>query len=171
MKRKEHPEQTITAQYDMTMSAQMLKMKEGIKEIIETIKFLAVKGLPLRGHRENSGEEHGQINPDTIYSKNGGMFRDTLKLKIKTGSKALKTHFKIAPKNATYISKDMQNQILLIIGSKISLSIVSEVKIDETADVAGIERMTFVCRYILNGQPVELFLGFIDCYPEIFLGK
>ena len=59
-------------------------------EIIEAIKFLALRGLPFKGHREQYDNEHRIINPETIDTQIEGLFSDILKLKMKSGSYALK---------------------------------------------------------------------------------
>jgi len=79
-----------------------------------------------------------------------------LRFKIRSGDKALERHISTAAQNATYISWNLQNQIIAAIDSIIRQTISSEVKksrfftliADETMDCATQSQFSMCLRYI-----------------------
>ncbi|CAF3312963.1 unnamed protein product [Rotaria sp. Silwood2] len=136
-----------------------------LKPIIETILLCGKQNFPLRGHRDDGGlstENEGLLADE-------GNFRALLQYRIESGDVELKQHIETCRKNATYISKTIQNELISIIGNLILKEIIQEVKaarfftilLDETADVANIEQASLCIRYVLNDQIHEKFLMFI----------
>ena len=80
-------------------------------------------------------------------------------------------------KNATYISKSSQNDLLECMGDAIRESIVEEVKdslyfaivADEVTDISGWEQLGVAIRFVKNGLPVEKLIKFVAC--ESIKGK
>ena len=83
-------------------------------------------------------------------------------------------HFETAPKNATYKSKTIQNQIIDCIGDSIKEKIIDEIKdagifsilADETPDVSRKEQMliSLSLRYVdTKGIIQEKFIKFVEC--------
>ena len=76
------------------------------------------------------------------------------------------------PRNATYKSKTIQNQIIGVLKDYVQEKIVNEVKktkyfsvmADEAGDISGKQQMAFILRH-LNSENVikEEFLSFIHC--------
>lgn len=78
-----------------------------------------------------------------------------LLFKIDAGDENLHKHFESTSKNATFVSKTVQNQLINICGSIITDKLIKEVKdsvfysilCDETSDLAHIEQMSLSVRY------------------------
>ena len=85
----------------------------------------------------------------------------------------MEDHFKNAPRNATYRSKAIQNELIACCGEFITASIVQKIKTagffsiiaDEATDMSNPEQLALVIRYFdQEAQEIrEDFLGFISC--------
>lgn len=127
-----------------------------LRSIISSIIFLGEHGLPFRGKNDDRA-----------------VFNNLLHFRVESGDKILDEHFKNSPKNATYMSHRIQNDIISIIGTVITNTILKRVKkancfsilADETMDISGIEQLSICLRYVSyeNSQPVirEDFIGFV----------
>ena len=83
------------------------------------------RGLPLRGHRDDS-QYHQEIGG---YSTGQvGNFIDILNYGVRRGDKVLEEHLKTCGKNQTYISKTSQNKIINCCGQIISEHIINDLK-------------------------------------------
>ena len=71
--------------------------------------FLGKQGLPYRGHRDDS--TYGVKN-------NAGNFIECVYFRAQTDG-ILANHLKAAPKNATYLSKTIQNDFIQIVGNTV----------------------------------------------------
>ncbi len=82
----------------------------------------------------------------------------------------LRTHLQLAPKNARYTSKTIQNELIDIVGKSIRFDILSEVKkakfyspiADEVTDVGNREQLSLSLCYILDEEVNEVFLDFVE---------
>ena len=108
------------------------KLNEKIQEnrnklvpIIDTIKLCGRLAISLRGDRDDS-----QYHPSVGSFSIGGVgnFIELLNYRIRGGDKALEEHLKNHNKNASYISKTTQNELIKLCGEVISDSIIAEVK-------------------------------------------
>eukprot|EP00731_Ephydatia_muelleri_P022950 Em0015g533a len=111
----------------------------------------ASKGIALRGHRDDAKYlEDTDLNP--------GNYQALLKFRCGAGDTVLAEHLSKCAKNATYRSKTTQNDIIDILG-------------DEVQDVASIEQITFVLRYVHHeGESYvvkESFAGFKEQHREM----
>ena len=87
---------------------------------------------------------------------NPGNYQALLKFRCGAGDTVLAEHLSKCAKNATYRSKTTQNDIIEILGGMITEKVVAEVNeakffsviSDEVQDVASIEQITFVLRYV-----------------------
>ena len=79
------------------------------------------QGISLRGHRDNGAEL-------TSDSKNLGNFEALLNLQIDAEDQDLKEHLEKCNRNATYISKQSQNELQACRKSQIQNVIVDEIK-------------------------------------------
>ena len=84
----------------------------------------------------------------------------------------LRDHLKTCDRNATYISKTSQNELLQCIKTYIQEVIVKEAKdgggffgigADEVTDTANWEQLGLVVRYLHNGEPIERLVEYIKC--------
>ena len=141
--------------------------REKLSSIIKTVLFCGRQGLPLRGHRED-----GEPIDEPII--NDGNFRALLRFRIDAGDAVLKSHLTNAGSNATYVSPDIQNQVIDIFGEVFRRKIVAEprqskffsVLSDETRDASRTDQLTICLRYVTcrNGKRVvvENFLNFCE---------
>ncbi len=71
----------------------------------------------------------------------------------------MRRHADSSPKNATYMSKTVQNELLYCMGEELAANIVADVKkshfygiqADEVADVSGWEQLGLSIRYVREG--------------------
>ena len=63
------------------------------------------QNIALRGHRD-----------DDKCRSNPGNFKALLKFRVESGYLILKEHFKSCPKNATFSSKTIQNELIEVTG-------------------------------------------------------
>ena len=110
---------------------------------------------------------------------NPGNYQALLKFRCDAGDTVLAEHLSKCAKNATYRSKTTQNDIIEILGGMITEKVVAEVNeakffsviSDEVQDVASIEQITFVLRYVHHeGESYvvkESFAGFKEQHREM----
>ncbi|KAL7299767.1 hypothetical protein TKK_0007515 [Trichogramma kaykai] len=112
-------------------------------------------GKPLRGHNEK--EE----------SCEKGLFLEIVQL-LKKYDRDFESYINLAPKNCTYLSNYIQNDILLSIKNVILRNIQNELSgqpfsiiADETSDVSHHEQIAIVLRYVPIGSilPIERFIA------------
>ena len=159
------PQKKISSLMGGTLRNSLEQKREALTELIELILFLGKRGCPLRGH-----SDYGELQFSNLSIKNEGLFRDLIKLLVNSGNSKLKKHFNSAPKNATYISSNFQNQILKIIGDVMQKNIKNEIvenkfyaiPVDETQDISKKEQLTFTIRYYFRGHIKERLLGMYD---------
>jgi len=138
--------------------------RDVLKPVVETVKFLAERGLPFRGTDETFGSE------------TNGNYLGILELIAKFDS-FLCEHIKRfggAGRGVTsYLSKTTCEEFIQLLAMKVEASIISEIKlakyfsisVDSTPDVAHADQLTFIVRYVLpNGKPVERFIRFIELH-------
>ncbi|XP_050527818.1 52 kDa repressor of the inhibitor of the protein kinase-like [Daktulosphaira vitifoliae] len=160
---------SIDKQIDKAHHHQALENQEKLKPIIKTIILCGRQCLPLRAHRD-----YGTFNVEQEPECNEGNFRALLRARIDSGDKNLKQHLMTCGKNSTYISWNIQNQIIdacdEIILSKLVTKVNSAkcfaVLADETSDISSIEQFSLCVRYIEcidenNFKIVEQFLKFV----------
>ena len=95
-----------------------------------------------------------------------------LAFRVDSGDAILQQHLENAPRNATYRSKTIQNEIIKTIGSYILSKISDEIKesklfsvvADEAANISNKEQLSLVLRYVDASQQIrEEFIGFYHC--------
>ena len=104
-------------------------------------------------------------------SINSGNFQALLEFRVDSGDEVLRQHFETAPKNATYRSKTIQNEIIASCGKLIQGKLIAEIKkatffsiiANEATD--NKERLALVIRFVdESGQIREEFLEFIQIH-------
>lgn len=132
-----------------------LKNRSFMKRFIDIIITITKGGRALRGHDEK--EE----------SNERGLFLEIVDLHSRYDP-VLKEHLKNGPKNATYLSHQIQNDILQSIHNVMFRSIVSTIHkkqvsiiADDTTDLGHNEQMSIVIRYFDDDlfAPNECFIG------------
>jgi hypothetical protein len=126
-----------------------------LESIVKSIIFLGRNGLPLRGHREDSSKILTGEDP-------GGLFLNVIQFRVDSGDQILHEHLNNMDKNCTWLSPRIQNEIIDICGKVIQESIIKDIKeakifglmADEVADVANMEQMPLVLRYIKDNAGI-----------------
>lgn len=147
----ENKQESIAVKLDSKLKLEIEKNRKMIRPIIETILLCGRQGIALRGHTDS-----GPIDLSSLFlSSNEGNFRVILKYVLMNSKDELKNCFENLPKNATYISPDIQNEIINTINSLVIKKLVTKINqakcftilADETTDVAGIEQFSMCVRY------------------------
>ena len=135
-----------------------------LKSVLKTIILCWQQNFALRVHRDDSRYLDTLLNP--------GKFQVLLNFRIDSGDSVLKAHFETCPKNATYRSKTVQNELIECCGDHILDNILAEIKeaefffsilADEAAGVSNKEQMPILLRFVdKTGHIWEEFLKFID---------
>ena len=130
--------------------------------IIDAVLYLGKQGLAFRGHREHSGLGESMTNE--------GNFLELIKLLGKKDD-LLKQHLFLSDRNATYLSPDIQNDLIQSISAQILSKIVGEIKqakyfaviVDSTIDISRTDQFSLSLRYVTeNGDAVERFIQFSE---------
>ena len=85
---------------------------------MKTAIFCAKNNLALRGHRDDGSLADENSQHDALAGEQG-IFRALLSFRRDAGDTILKEHLKTAGKNATNISKTIQNGIIEAVGCSI----------------------------------------------------
>ena len=151
-------------QLQSAVQLQIERNRAKLLSILKTVIFCGRQNISFRGHRDDSR----YFNDD---SGNSGNFQALLDFRIEAGDEILKEHFKSAPRNATYRSKTIQNELIDCIASWIRRKLVDEVSkaclfsilADETTDCSNKEQLTLVIRFADNQNQIrEEFLDFVE---------
>ena len=88
--------------------------RKRLAPIIDTVMLLGRLGLTFRGHRNDS-----QFHPNVgEYSSGGvGTFVEVLNYRARAGDSVLENHLGTCSKNASYISKTSQNELINCCGN------------------------------------------------------
>lgn len=124
---------------------QLKKNRYYMSAIIDVIEFLVVNQLPLRGKMEAF---------DDMEEGGSGLFLLLFDYTIKK-DRELAEVVKTIPRNATYTSHEVQNEIIGIMSSVVTEAIVGEIgeswytiKVDGTKDPTGCENVSIVIRFV-----------------------
>ena len=90
--------------------------RAAIGHLIDTLKFMGQLGIPLRGHRDSGRLETVSDIKDIDTSTEN--FRTTLQLDF-MGNSELVAHLKNSPFNAAYLTPDIRNELITLIGEEI----------------------------------------------------
>ena len=138
------------------------------KPLIDTTLLCGRLGISFRGHRDDSSYYPGAGE----FSKNPGVgnFIEIINFAIRRGDKALHSHYENSKKNASYLSKTSQNDLIKACSNIIVDDITSRVKkaqyfsvlADEAMDMSGKEQISLTLRFVEDGGVIsEEFLGFV----------
>lgn len=167
METEANPDKRIDFRLHQQNTATVHENRRKIKALLQPLVFCGSYGLAIRGK-----VDHG----DVISGENAlsGVFRGLLHLLVQTGNKQLETQLKTAKKNATYLSPQIQNELLDAVRLEIEDNIVSEIRqqdigpkfcimADEVTDVTNWEQLGIAVRYLKDDRAVERLLGFEKC--------
>ena len=172
---------TIDAENQRLIKNEAERWTEVLKRIVYLIEFLATQNLAFRG------------TTDVIYKKKNGNFLKLIEYVGKFDSIIAQHLRRIESKetNVHYLGKNIQNEIIALIGSTIRNFIANEVSrwtyysiiLDCTPDRSHTEQLTVVIRFVqceTGKKPCikEHFLGFIpvesstgESLTNLFLNK
>lgn len=152
---------------DQQKNEQILKNREILGPIIDTIRLCGRQGIAMRGH-----DDSGRIKLNEP-AQNDGNFRVLIRYRATTDS-TLKNHLLNSKQNAMYTSCVIQNEIVSTFAQKYQQNIIDRVKAskyftvlaDETTDISTIEQFSLCIRYIDESDTNDLkiredFLKFI----------
>ena len=94
------------------------KNRTFLTSILKCVELCGRNGLALRGHMDDA------TNTDKTHQ---GNFKNLLDFRIDAGDIALKEHLETSRKNASYISKTTQNQLLDCVKEYVEAVIISEI--------------------------------------------
>ena len=149
--------------FDSVMQRNVEANRKKLLPIIETVLLCGRQNIPFRGHRDDA------TNMD---DGNPGNFQALLDFRIQAGDAVLQEHFNNAPRNATYRSKTIQNELIGCCGEILTKKIIDEVRqakffsilADGASDCSNKEQMAIVIRFVDDQSNVrEDFLGFFQC--------
>ena len=139
--------------------------------IVKTVIMCGRQNLALRGH-----DDYGEFSSPEAQSSSlagfHGIFRGLLAFRMDAGDNVLQEHFANCAKNATMISKRIQNEVIDVTGLYIQQSLKARlhrskffsILCDESCDISKHEQMSVCVRYVDLEDFVirEDFLGFKD---------
>ncbi|XP_066917208.1 52 kDa repressor of the inhibitor of the protein kinase-like [Clytia hemisphaerica] len=130
--------------------------------------------LALRGREE--GDPTSKIK-ENLITQNPGNFLAIIRLLVEQGCPVLKEHIETcANKNAHYLSKNIQNELLKLIALDIVDQLVSEIKEakvfsvlgDEAMDISTKEQMPIIFRFIDKSNTIrEVFVKMAECVSGV----
>ncbi|KAJ8871752.1 hypothetical protein PR048_028089 [Dryococelus australis] len=135
------------------------KKKKKLIPIIKTVFFCVAQNIPLRGCRYVGDL---QTEPEKKYGE--GNFRALLKFRIDAGDEILASHIGLCDKNASYISKTTQNEIIRCCGDIITEKKFAKIKntkyftimADETTDISINEQLAMITNLQKNRSNFNL---------------
>ena len=123
------------------------------------IPFCGRLGLPLRSHRDDS-----KCHPEVAEYSEGrvGNFIELLNCYVCSEDVALQSHLSRCNKNASYISKSTQNELIKCCDEVIYVQLIAKVKkskfysilADEASDCSNKEQMSLVLHFVGEGRNV-----------------
>ena len=138
-----------------------------LNRLVSTVQFLAERLLAFRGTDEHIGSPHN------------GNFLGVIELLAKFDPLMHDHLQKIQKKEtyATYLSKDIQNEVINIIGKAVLEEIIKRVKtakyyaiiLDCTPDISHQEQMTMIIRYVADGGQPNVPLGIYEHFIKFIV--
>ncbi|XP_078494004.1 52 kDa repressor of the inhibitor of the protein kinase-like [Ciona intestinalis] len=160
----------VVQQSNSTHAQTVKKNRQALSSLVECLKFCGRQNLPLRGH-DDSGPLTDPENFET--AKNEGNFRAVVRFRVASGDRELLSFIKNAPRNALYLSPQIQNEVLICgtmirdcLVSMVNQSIYFSVLADETTDASHEEQLSICVRFVAEENGLhgiqENFLGFVN---------
>ena len=152
----------IDQQINNLLQRQISKNRKILKSLFKTVIFCRKNNIALRGRRDD----------DPQNASLSGNFQALLAFRIDSGDQTLQHHLESAPRNAIYISKTIQNEMITTVGAimlnnlsqLISDSKYFSIMSDEAADISNKENLSAVIRFLDCTKTVrEEFVGFCLC--------
>ena len=113
---------SICAQLNDVAKEIVAKNRKKLQSIIETIILCGRQDIPLRCHHDSG------LDLERSACESHGNFWALLQFRIAAGDSVLQDHLSNVPRNATYTSPDILNQVIDILGDYIRRQIFLRVK-------------------------------------------
>ena len=156
---------SVLNQLDVQHKQSVVRTREAVATLVRSALFCARQSIALRGHRE------GKHNAGDDDCMNRGNFVELCKFVELANPKIAERSNATLPGNATYTSKQSQDEFLQAAATVIQKEIVEEIAdagmyaviVDEARDNSCTEQMSVCVRYVQKSKCriVESFLGFI----------
>ena len=119
--------QPIEVMVDSNLKKTVAENRKNLIPTVDAIRLYGLFGLLLHGHCDEC-----KFHPDVGNSSQGGVgnFVEPLHFGVWAGDSVLEEHLQKCPKNATYVSKNTQNELVKCCGQVISVQVVEGVKIN-----------------------------------------
>ena len=114
----------IENQLSILHSKKVTENRLKLRSIAEAIILCGRQGIAFRGHRDD------RLSVEENPNSNHGNFLALLQFRIQAGDKILSDHLQSAPANATYTSKTIQNELIVICGDLIHNKILERVFVE-----------------------------------------
>ena len=118
------------AQHTKSSAAlQRVRNRSALQRIVLCVEYLGRLNIPLRGHRDSCHLQLPAVGSLGVHDidYNQGNFRATLQLMAACNDTVFRQHIEIAGRNASYISPQVQNDIIYSCNSVLQRSIILEV--------------------------------------------
>ncbi len=158
-------QEPVYHQIDTVLADRVAANKQRLGPIVKTVLLCDRQNIALRGHDSaKQTEANSHVN--------SGNFRALLEFRIDAGDCDLGHLISTAPKNATYTSTTIQNELINIIGDFIHLQILECERIQvllcdccEVTDSANKEQLSLVLCYLdpASGEISEDLMEFAEC--------
>ena len=142
---------SIACQLDENKKRQREDQQSRLVPIVKTVVLCGRLGIAFRGHRDD-----GYLDVNKPTSASEGNFRALLAFRVEAGDRTLKQHLATAGRNATYLSKTSQNELIRLCGDVVSERIVQDLRkakyytvlCDETTDTSHQEQLCVCLRFV-----------------------
>ena len=168
--RYQQPSAAINIHMQVAAKQRLEDNQRVIESLFKVVLLCGMQGLALRGHRD----DHIEWDEEREESGNQGNFTALVRFRAET-DEILKKHLHNAPRNAKYMSKTIQNQLIDIIGQCIQMEILDEVKdakfysiiADEVCDVSNKEQLSLCLRYVQASSRKDHWKGAGKCNSSL----
>ena len=140
----------------MVDSEQLKRNRYYFSAIMDIVLFLAANELPFRGDNDTAPD----LN-DAVQSTGCGLFLKLFDYTMQRDPK-LREIYRTIPRNATYSSHDIQNDLISAMAETVTDAIVNEMgkslftlKVDGTRDASGRENLSLVVRYVTDDNQIK----------------
>ncbi|CAF1525372.1 unnamed protein product, partial [Rotaria sordida] len=153
---------SVINQLDAGRVIHIRKNRDRLIKICSTLHFLARQMISFRGHRENS------------QSSNQGNFMELLRWSA-TSDPVVKSVLEDSAGNASYLSHDIQNELIHIMANQVREKISSmlhnhnyTLMADESRDISGTQQLSIVIRFV-HDQDIDMN-DYSNIVKDYFLG-
>lgn len=128
----EQKQKNVAVQLNNVRSQRIAENRSKLRGILDTVILCGKQNIAFRGNLEdkhgNDDDTDGSEDNETETDGNPGNFQVLLDFRISAGDKILEKHFQTCPRNASYRSKTIQNQLIELCGDFLRGNIIEEVK-------------------------------------------